>query len=307
LPLKGVFKDYNSKLVGIAVGACAIVVALWFTGLLSILTLLVLWNFSALAAIVFWERERRNQTLKTGANFSNDDRWSKTKMDLEKVENKLSKAKDPERRKALLRSKSWLENELRRLEWSIRESGLNAMYNAGSAGLRNPKVNKKHPRDLSDHAESSSSVNNNWAYAPDDRLGERWALRKRAQLELEFKERQNLDNALIAAEAIIANEPTESLPEALQPIANDCKAHYNLIKKRVKPKKTPILCDYWIAWSLIQTVQNKLPFDSALEKYASNEFKPKVKKFINSVDAVRYSRIESTPVVDTSSVKDKER
>lgn len=301
LPQKGLFKSLNSKLLAIAVLVIAITIALFFFNSLYIQALLVLWNFGAVAALVLWERQKRNDALNSNSNYSNDERWTKIKMDFEKVENKLAKTKDPAKRKSLVRQKVWLENELRRLEWEIREANMNGMYNAEKGSLRNSRdPSEKAAKNANDPALSSSTkkVGN---LDPLDRLGARAAIRKRAELEIENKERQSLLKTLDSAEAVVAIEPASSLPDALQPIANDCKAHYNLIKKRGE-LNTDVLGDYWVAWSLVLSVQNRLRFDSAMTKYASKDFRSRVSKFMKSVDAIRYSKNESIPNVQNESL-----
>jgi hypothetical protein len=301
LPQKGLFKSLNSKLLAIAVLVIAITIALFFFNSLYIQALLVLWNFGAVSALVLWERQKRNDALNSNNNYSNDDRWTKIKMDFEKVENKLAKTKDPAKRKSLVRQKVWLENELRRLEWEIREANMNGMYNAEKGSFRNSRdPSGKTAKNATDPTLSSSTkkVGN---LDPLDRLGARAAIRKRAELEIENKERQSLLKTLDSAEAVVEIEPASSLPDALQPIANDCKAHYNLIKKRGK-LNTDVLGDYWVAWSLVLSVQNRLPFDSAMTKYASKDFRSRVGKFMKSVDAIRYSKNESIPNVHNESL-----
>jgi hypothetical protein len=281
------FKSLNSKFLAIAAVEVAIVVTIFFLNELSIITLMILWNFGALGAIVLWERERRRQSSELGISYSDDERWTKIKMELERTEESLSKVKDSSKRAALIRCKARLENELRRLEWSIRESNMNATYNAGNTKLRNSE-SEEESRDSPERSQ------NDFSFEPSDRFSEKSAIRKRAQLEIENKERRNLESILKSAEAVISSEPAVSLPTALLPITNDCRAHYNLIKKRANPNST-ILADYWVAWSLLMTVQKRLPFESNLEKYSSKEFASVAKKFMKSVDSVRYSKTESVP------------
>lgn len=165
-------------------------------------------------------------------------------------------------------------------------------------GNDDPRNSKRRNNDFSPRVTDlkTSSSKDGQKINASDKLGEGWAVRRRAQLEMEIKERQNLEISLSSAETVIANEPAISLAPALQPIVNDCQAHYNLIKKREK-LNSEIVADYWLAWTLVKSVQNHLPFDSHIEKYASKDFKSRMKKFMNSVDAIRYSKIESLPYV----------
>jgi hypothetical protein len=296
LPRRRFFKSLNSKLTFIGALVIAITVSLFFFNSLSIQALLVLGNFGALTALVLWGRQKRNDS--PNDSCTNDGRWTKTKVELEKIEKKLGKTKDPLKRRSLIRQRDSLENELRSLEWAIREANMNRMYNAEKGGLRNSNDIPKTPKGPNDLKSNPSTIANRAGiFDPLDRLGARAAIRRRAELEIENKERQTLLKTLDNAEAVVASEPAASLAEALQPIANDCKAHYHLIKKKRNNERTnsSILGDYWIAWSLVLSVQNRLPFDSSITKYASKDFKSRATKFMKSVDAIRYSKNESVP------------
>jgi hypothetical protein len=300
LPRKASFKGLNAKLFAIAALVISITVALFFFNSLSIQALLVIWNFGAVAALVLWERQRRNHALTLDANYSNDARWTKTKMDLEKVENKLGKTKDATKKRALAKQRDWLENELRRLEWAIREANMNSIYNSQrGGGLRNQREPNTPAKGPNDPASSLPGKIERDIIDPLDRLGARAAIRRRAELEMENKDRQTLIKTIDNAEAIVASEPAVSLPEALQPIANDCRAHYNLIKKRGKLNSS-VLGDYWVAWSLVLSIQNRLPFEFSIIKYASKDFKARATKFMKSVDAIRYSKNESIPYIQNN-------
>jgi hypothetical protein len=305
LPRKALFRSLNFKISAIAVLVIGITVALFFFNALSIQAILVLWNFGAVAALVLWERERRREALNSESNYSNDARWTKTKMDLEKVENKLGKAKDPLKKRALSKQRDLLDNELRRLEWAIREANMNSIYNSQKGGLKRPQGpnGKNLSNSSNDELSDSPSKIRRDVFDPLDRLGARAAIRRRAELELENKDRQTLLKTLDCAEAIVAAEPAVSLRDALQPIANDCKAHYNLIKKRGK-LNSAILGDYWVVWSLVLSLQNRLPFESSITKYASKDFKTRATKFMKSVDSMRYSKSESIPVVQDNQKED---
>ncbi|MHB1908711.1 MAG: hypothetical protein ACYCQJ_07540 [Nitrososphaerales archaeon] len=268
LRVKALFKSLNSKLILIASVATLIVLACTALDILSIEVLLLTWNAGLVIAIILWEREKRTAALNARTSFSDDERWVKAKINLEQVDSKLEKTKDDQKRHYLLKQRQWLQNELRRLEWSIKESNMNSMYNAQAGNLR--RTNKS---DLSNAPSGLDRLDT----LPDGTS----AVKKRASLEMENKDRMNLQRILDEAEAVIKSEPRESLTTALRPLANDCKAHYNAIKKR--KGDSDYLTDYWVAWSIISSIASGLEIDTTALKYASKGFQTKLAKFARSV------------------------
>lgn len=226
--------------------------------------------------MIVWEKHKRETALNGGGpTFSNDERWSKTKRDIERIDGKLDKTRDSDKRRGLLHQKYLLENELRRLEWAIKESNLNGMYNAGTGSLRklDPKGMPLRSQNQNGTLDKDSEeIDPGERYTPDG------ALRERKRLERRAEERKNLQRIIDNAEAILRAEPADSIPAALKPVANDFKAHYNVLKKRRNNQDS--LADYWVAWAVISSIMNRIEVDPQIAKYASEQFRPRISKFI---------------------------
>ncbi len=281
LRYRAIFHSINSKFFLIGIVATLGSLGLLCTGFLSIEALILIWNFAFVASVMIWERYRRSNAINMGATFSNDERWSKIKRDLECVDGKLQKTKDSAKIKSLLYQKRSLENELRRVEWSIKETNMNEIYNAGMGNLR--KLDSKR-MSLGSDQDSSGTSGGKEDLDPNDKFGPEGALRERRQLERQAEERKNLERIIDNAERVLCSERAESLPVALQSVANDFKAHYNVIKRRKYSSVS--LADYWVAWALISSVMNGVDVDLQISKYASKEFRPRIFKFIKSIQSL---------------------
>ena len=281
--LRALFRSVNSKIILIVSGATLGSVGLLLLGSLSIEALVLIWNLAFVASVIVWERNKRDTALSGGGGptFSNDENWSRIKREIERIEGRLGKTRDSEKRRALLYQRYMLENELRRLEWSIKESNLNGIYNAGSGNLR-----KLDPEGTPSRGEAQNGTpgEDSEEIEPWERYTPEGALRQRKRLERQAEERKNLMRIIDSAEAILRSEPVDSIPAALRPVGNDFKAHYNVLKKRRNSQDS--LADYWVAWAVISSVLSGVKIDSAIAKYASDGFRPRIVKFIKLVDSL---------------------
>ncbi|HKW03849.1 MAG TPA: hypothetical protein VJN71_00995 [Nitrososphaerales archaeon] len=277
--IRALFHGVNSKILLIVSGAMLGSFALFLWGAFYIEALMLVWNFAFVASVIVWERHKRSLALSGGSlSFSNDERWSRTKRDLEKIEGKLDKTRDSEKRRTLLYQKHALENELRRVEWSVKESNLNAMFNAVTGSLR--KVDsKKYPirYDGEGNPEIPEGVDPLDKYTPEG------ALRERKRLEKLAEERKNVDRIVDGAILILKSEPPESVPEALRSLANEFRANYNILKKQ---NRIRFLADYWVAWAIMSSIINRVKIDSRISKYASEDFRPRLLKLIKLAEAL---------------------
>ena len=278
--IRALFHGVNSKILLIVSGAVLGSLALILCGAFYIEALMVIWNFAFVASVIVWERHKRSLALSgtPAVSFSNDERWSRTKRDLEKIESRLDKTRDGEKRRTLLFQKHALENELRRLEWSIKESNLNAMFNAGAGSLR--KVDSKNSPiryDSEGNPEIPDGVDPLDKYTPEG------ALRERKRLEKLAEERKNLERIVDGAISILKSEPPESVPEILRSLANEFRANYNILKKQNRYRS---LADYWVAWAVISSIINRVKIDAGISKYASEDFRPRLLKLIKLAEAL---------------------
>ena len=251
----------RAKYALIFLGATSSVGGLYFFDVLSIETLLLTWNLFIILFIITWEKGKRYD--QTG-DFSNDERWSKLKREISEIEKKLQKTTDQTKKQTLRKNLVYLRGELRRLEFAISESSANAAYNAQRGSLK--KIDRdsehrfeKYARDKIPQAEETPEQ----------------------QIESEKEERGYLEKIVDNAEAIIRGEPTVSRSSALVPVANDLRAHYNVIRKRDKNAST--LSDYWLSWLVINSTANQTQIKSSYVKYASNTFRPRIVKLMDLV------------------------
>jgi hypothetical protein len=232
-------------------------------------------------SILTWEKYAATKRLfSKDSDLSTDERWVLTKMDLEKIQEEIDKCKNEAEKRHLNSSKSSLENKLRRLEWSLRESDLNQMYNAGKG-----KMDR-----LPDEMASTPSET---PAKPPKELGEEMESKEDDDEEMElhsYDSRNYLVKTLLDARAVLRNEPSSSLRLVLKPSANNLKAHYNALRrkqtKKSNPTYTALVSDYWVCWVLLYALANNFPLEPDLPKYCSNIFRPKVVAFIKLVHSL---------------------
>ena len=232
-------------------------------------------------SILTWEKYSATKRLfSKDSDLSTDERWVLTKMDLEKIQKQIDKCKNQAEKKHLNSSKSSLENKLRGLEWSLRESDLNQMYNAGKG-----KMDR-----LPDGMASTPSET---PAKPPKELGEEMESKEDDDEEMElhsYDSRNYLVKTLLDARAVLRNEPSSSLRLVLKPSANNLKAHYNALRRKQTKKSNPtyaaLVSDYWVCWVLLYALANHLPLEPDLPKYCSNIFRPKVVAFIKLVHSL---------------------
>jgi hypothetical protein len=198
------------------------------------------------------EKNKRNARLAGSFSLSEDERWSKKKVELEKLESRISKSKDSEQRHLLERQRIQIKNELRNIEWHIRESEMTQLYNANKGNLK--KL-------------TETSM----------KLSER---------ELERNEEQLLDRKVLfkivkTAEQVVQNEPETSIKVALMQIERDLKAHYKVLSKLKEASVSGVLSDYWVAWMVVCGILNGVAMDPKVERYASRGFRPKLRTLLD--------------------------
>jgi hypothetical protein len=222
-------------------------------------------GIATFAGSVVWERHRRNVEIATSPPVSSDEKWTRLKMDLDRIDRKLERTTDQSSRKVLSYQKRWLEAELRKLEWVMKESDLNNMYNATRRSLRESSAGG--PARL---------ASDNGRAGPGRVTG--------AKESGNAFDRKNLEKILDNAESILKVEPYASLSSALIPISNDFRAHYNAIKRRSRDSTS--LSDYWVSWAIILSIESGVSVDASMSKYASNEFRPRIAKFLKFVESL---------------------
>lgn len=227
-------KDYYI-IAGLYGLACFV---LYIFGVLYIQFMLPLATFAFFPAILVHERNIRNGQAPV-SNPSVDERWSRTKKELDKVSDSLDKAKTASQQKALQRQHSYLRNELRRIEWKVKESDMNRMYNASKGNLKE---------------------------LPDSKISEPGNM-----VELDLKKYEKiLSNLIKEARKIVKSEPNDSRAQALTPVANNLQAYYNLMKKNDQNDRVRKLeADYFVVWAALSSFIRGVRVDDQLAKYTS--------------------------------------
>jgi hypothetical protein len=273
------FFQSNGKYLLIGTGAIVACALFYFLGFLFIQTIGLVAYVSLFPAIVIWERKNKVNGLRE-KEPSEDERWSKTKSELDKLQTQIEKTRNSSEKQSLLRKKVSLENELMKLEWEIRESDMTHIYNA-TRGLK-PLSEK----DISQNTAKDSETEAN-----------------NSPLKFGKKTESNyLSDVLRNAKEILREEPENSREISLIQLANDVKAHYSILKRKTVPPKanlapdskeksrsksnnSTIPSDYWVCWATIQSLAKNSRFDRNLLKYASADFRPEFSKFLKSLSS----------------------
>ena len=199
-------------------------------------------TLALLPALIVHEKHSRNKTS-TESDLSIDEQWSKKKKELNKVRDDIAKVKDPEQKQKLQRNRVFLENELRRIEWKVRESDLTQMYNASKGKLRElPDL-----RGPSQENDVTGAI-------------------------LTKRYRNTLSSIVKDANSILEHEPQASRSEALAPIVSLLRAYYNNVKKSSEQSSRAVAVDYFVTWAMLSSVSKGVAIDPKLSKYASPEF-----------------------------------
>ena len=232
-------KTDKQKYLAIALGYFSACVLLYLLGALYIQFVLLLATFALFPAILIHERSLAFG-LAGNTNLSDDENWSKTKKQLDKVRDSIDKTKSTEQKKVLQRQLLSLENELRRIEWKVKESDMTQMYNAAKGRLREiPEIN---------------------------------ATTSEKQTEEDGKKySHSLDKLVKEVQKIVEKEPQESKQQALVPIANSIRAHYNMMKKN--PELDSIRADYFAVWGTLSSFIQGIRINPELLKYTSRRFR----------------------------------
>lgn len=241
----------RQKYLAIAVGYIAACVMLYLCGALYIQFMLLFAAFALFGAILVNEKSNLLGRV-PNANPTADESWSKTKKELDKVRDNIDRTKSPEQQRTLQRQRLNLENELRRIEWKVKENDMTRMYNASRGNLRElPDLRKT-------AVENHTEVDRKYAII--------------------------LDKLVNEAKKIIEKEPPASRQQALIPIANLARAQYNTLKKNSNDKEN-VRGDYFAVWATLSSYIAGVRIDTELSKYSSERFKKKFFAFQESLSA----------------------
>jgi hypothetical protein len=247
-------RGLRQKLAVLILADLCAATALYFSNLIFVQTLLVVWNSSVMVGIVVWEKSSPSKDDALNLDVSADQRWGRMKMRIEWVDKRLAKANTESEKAALVKEKEWLVNELRRLEWSVKESELTSLSLASTGRLG-----------ILDSGQEDSGP-----------------------LPLSFEEKNGvkaLEKTVDNAVAVVLNEPEGSLTHSLRPLLNNLTAAYNALRRR--DKHSPLLSDYWVVWAVLSARAKGQLVNSEISKYASKEVRPKILRLIEATQSRR--------------------
>jgi len=232
---------------------------------LTIVFVLVILYLVIILIIVFHQKNNQKKESTTSSDFRTNEKWSSIRNEMQNLESNMVKSQDNKQRKAMMARINYLENELRRLEWSLTEQSIDSMLDEQK---RNPK--------RAESAKRNSKGSKQFDRAKD--------------------ESDYLDRIIKDITAILKNEMPESVPCVLHSFANELRAIYHSIK--TGNPKSRVLPDYWITWTLVTNITFESANRPDLSKYASKEFRAKIsdldKALVNWKRNQHHSEINET-------------
>jgi hypothetical protein len=273
------WQSFNIRIALIAIIAFIAMTSLYWIHELYIEFILLVWNIAIVLGIILWEKEkvRKGQFLKD--SYTQDEKWARAKKEFDDVSTRIRKSDDTKQKKNLETRRRYLANELRRLEWSIREKEANAVFNAQNGGMK-----KLGPQDPDNNRNSS-------------RLSLQEAEEKSRAAE--GKENEYLEKIIGIIISIVRGEPSTSRSAALQPISNELRAHYFAIKRR--DQYAVSLSNCWAVWSIVSSILNSAKPEDTVLKYASKSFKAPVSRLLQETKKLNVtswglnSKLEKVP------------
>lgn len=203
----------------------------------------------------------------------------RTRDHFRRAESKFDQIANLARRRLLAKQLNLGKSELRRIEWSLQEATASWITSLRDFERRGFAARSEN---LEDGGAGEISRPEELTPIPASLAREKAlaSARKRALFERERAQRKILTNILDNAEAIATIEPISSLPDALRPIANELRAHYNDIKKRSKNQRvaltTNTLTDYWVSWAAVSSLLGGTTMDGRIVKYASKDMRDRI-------------------------------
>ncbi len=215
-------------------------VLLYVAHLFYLQFLLVVWGGAVMAAITVYER-RTGDYERSPMSLGDADRLIALQETLAAIDDRLSRPRGPEEEQYLRARKAAVEQDMRKLRWSIRESGLQSLRRA--AGQERLKPLPPGRPTLQDRKH-------------------------------EKREEGHLLDSLGEAEEVLAAEPGTSARARLELIAADIKAHYNLLKGLGSGSR--YLGDYATAWVALASIARGVRLGREVNAHASRKVKARL-------------------------------
>lgn len=229
----------------IGVPAAAGFALLYAAHLFYLQFLLVIWGGVVVAGITAYEKRPRD--ARPTISLGDADALASQQETLAKIDERLSKPTGAGEERFLRARRAEVEQEVRKLRWSLKESGLESIRRAtGQKGLE--------------------------PLPPREAFLQR---RRRAK-----QEQAHLLDSLGEAEEVLATEPSESAHARLDLIAADVKAHYYLLKGLESGSRS--LGDYAAAWAVLASISKGVRLDLGFGSRASRKVKARLEMLNDS-------------------------
>ena len=212
---------------------------LYAVGLLYLQFIMVIWGVAVMAGIAVYER-RKGITDQAPASLGEADRLIALQTNLAAIDERLSSSPGEDEARYLKARRAAVEQDLRKLRWTLREADLaKSRMATGQDGLKP---------------------------LPPRREGSRRGQEKR--------ERSHLLDSLGEAEEVLATEPPESARARLELIASDVKAHHRLLRQLGPGGRN--LGDYGAAWAALASVCKGVGLDYDVRAHASRKVRARL-------------------------------
>lgn len=242
----------------LAVGVAAATTLLYFVDLFYIQFLLLVWGAGAIGGISLYDGRHRDDSA--GATLGETAGGGRLEEELQDIDRKLTKAATGQEKQTLKRRRAYLELELRRLRWSMKELEMETIRrSAGAEPLRAIPVPPS------------------------------WRQRRR-QGKLEIR---HLLDSLKEAEEVVALDPPGPGRVRLGLIAADLKASYGALKDMETPSKNQN--DYGAAWGVIASISQGIRLESDARRHAPRGVKSRLGELIELAELRGFIPLERPP------------
>lgn len=217
-------------------------VILYVLNLFYLQLILVVGSAAAMVGIVVWERRGAGNEV----SGSGEGGAAKAQLvkELDLVDEKLVASQDEQERGYFRIRKVQIEQEVRRLEWSEKEAGLDRSQVSQPGPLR--------------------------PLAPREKTAETpWDAKD---------EEKHLKDLLAGVSKALDKEAPGSVRAELDLAAHDLRAHYGLIRKRRSGSQN--LRDYFASWAVMTAIRNGQIPEIQLENYASRDVRVKLEGLV---------------------------
>ena len=237
--------DLRRKYALLGSGVLAALALLYAVHLFYLQFLIVVWGAAVMAGFVIHEGKRAG--TEDGTTPSGDaDKWVRLQENLSAVEEKLSKSTDEAELRSMRLRKASLEQDIRKLRWSLREKEL------GNLGLASGR----------ERLSPIPAKIGTW---------QRW--------KRERREENHLLDSVLEAEEVLASEPPASARARIAMIASDVRAHLRLLEGLEYGSRNTK--DYGTVWAALTSVAEGRSLQPSIRVHASRKVKSRLRRLLD--------------------------